>query len=99
MSLDYEPLLTFTDLVSKLTHMQDAMHNLWPTSTCQFLFSSQLTLSEGTGARFGHSITSYHACSGLIHTTTFGGSPKFERGKSADKHQKKAETIVMEFGE
>ena len=64
-----------------------------------FLFSHQLTLPEGTGARFGHSITSCHACSGLIHTTTFGGSPKFERGKSADKHKKKAETIVMEFGE
>ena len=62
------------------------------------LFYPQLTLPKGTGGRFGHSITSCRLCSGLIHTTTFGGSPKFERGKSADKHQRIAETIVMEFG-
>ena len=91
MNLDCEPLLTFIVLVSKDSTLLDP-----PVS---FLFSPQLTLPEVTGARFGHSITSYHACSGLIQTTTFGGSPKFEQGKSADKHQKIAETIVMEFGE
>ena len=72
--------------------------NLHPSVSC--LLSPQLALPEGTRAsRFGHSITSRHVHSGLIQTTIFGGSPKFEQGKPLDDHQKIAETIVMEFGE
>ena len=71
--------------------------NLHPSVSCRL--SSQLTLPEGTRARFGHSITSRQVHSGLIQTTIFGGSPKFERGKPLDDHRKIAETIVMKFGE
>ena len=64
-----------------------------------FPSSSQLTLPGGTGARFGHSITSYSVGSGLIHAIMFGGSSKFERGQPPEDQQKIAETIVVAFGE
>jgi len=71
----------------------DLVHNK------SFFLSLQLTLPEGTRPRFGHSITSCCLRSGLIRTTTFGGSPKFEKGQQLDDQQKIAETMVMEFGE
>ena len=61
----------------------------------------QVTLPEGTQPRWGHTITAFNVCPGRTHTTTFGGSPKYEGHlrKSGDDHQKLAGTTVMEFGE
>ena len=70
--------------------------NLHPPVSC--LPSPQLTLPEGTQARFGHTLTPCGVCPGRVHATTFGGCPKYEREISEDDHQKLAETTVMEFG-
>ena len=65
--------------------------NSHPSVTC--LPSSQLTLPEGTQARFGHTLMACKMCPGRVHATTLGGCPKYAHG------QKLAETFVMEFGE
>ena len=69
--------------------------NLHPSVSC--LPSLQLTLPEGTQARFGHTLTACRMCPDRINTTTFGGCPKFVFGD--DAKQKLSETTVMEFGE
>ena len=71
--------------------------SLYPPVTC--LPSPQLTLPEGIHPRCGHTLTACSVCLGRIHTTTFGGIPEGQWGKSNDAKAKLAETTVMEFGE
>ena len=76
-------------------HSISVILNLHPLVSC--FPSSQLTLPEGTQARWGHTITACRMCPGRVHATTFGGCPKYLHGN--DAQQKLAETLVMEFGE
>ena len=76
-------------------HSISMILNLHPPVSC--LPSPQLTLPEGTQARFGHTLTACRMCPGRVHATTFGKCPKYVRGD--DAKQKLAETLVMEFGE
>ena len=65
----------------------------------QFLISPQLTLPGDAQPRLWHTITALSLQPGRTQVTVFGGSPKWESGKSDAALQKLAKTTVLEFGE
>ena len=65
----------------------------------QLLISPQLTLSEGAQPRLWHTVTALRLEPGRTQVNMFGGSSKFESGKSDATLQKLAKTTVLEFGE
>ena len=46
-----------------------------------------------------HTATALNLWPGRTQVTMFGGSPKWERGKTDAAQQKLAKTTVLEFGE
>ena len=59
----------------------------------------QLNLPEGGQPRMWHTATALNLWPGRTQVITFGGTPKWERGKSDTAQQKLAKTAVVEFGE
>ena len=65
----------------------------------QLHISPQLTLPGDAQPRIWHTATALSLGPGRTRVTMFGGSPKFEKGKTDDTQQKVAKTTVLEFGE
>ena len=65
----------------------------------QLLILPQLTLLGDAQPRVGHTITTLSLGPGRTQANIFGGSPKFETGKSLDALPKLAKTTVLDFGE
>ena len=59
----------------------------------------QLTLPEGGQPRMWHTATALNLWPERTQVITFGGTPRWERGKSDAAQQKLAKTAVVEFGE
>ena len=59
----------------------------------------QLNLPEGGQPRMWHTATALSLWPGRTQVITFGGTPRWERGKSDAAQQKLAKTAVAEFGE